>query len=99
MKTTLPATIRTVDEANIFLTELYNNGESFHPNDDATALVGDSFTLKEGLHLNQLMSDIYDLPGNDGDLANLAFDPCEFLLNLDPECVKRMNEDINQLNN
>lgn len=94
MKTTLPNTIRTIEDAKVFLTELHINGEAYHPEDDATALNGDPFTLQEGLALNQLMSEIYDLHGNDGrHSGELVFDPCEFLLMLDPDYVKRLSDD------
>jgi hypothetical protein len=82
MKTTLPAAINTIGEAENFLTSLHNNNEAFHPEDDATDLVGDLFTQSEGEQLNKLMNDIYNLEGNNGNHATPIFDPCEFLLSL-----------------
>lgn len=84
MKTILPAGIGTVEQAKALLTDLHANGEAFHPEDDATDLVTDVFTQEEGESLNALMLDIYNLPGNDGrHVGILAFDPCEFLIELD----------------
>lgn len=80
MLTKLPQSITTIDEARKLLTDLYNNGESFHPEDDANDIVGDLFTKEEGDKLNDLMGQIYDLPGD--------FDPCEFYLILDNENSK-----------
>lgn len=74
MKTQLPESIQTIEQAKQLLASLHENGESFHPEDDATQLAGDPFTKEEGEKLNQLMEDIYKLPG---------FDPCEYLLRLD----------------
>ena len=86
MKTVLPLSITSIDEAKKFLTDLHNNEESFHPEDDAFAVFGenDMFTDNDCTQLNKLMSDIYDLPGNEH-LKNMAFDPCGFLLDLNPE--------------
>lgn len=93
MITMLPVTIKTAEDAKSFLTELYKNGESFHPEDDATTVGNringewvNSFTKEEGMSLNGLMNDIYALPGNNS-ASDLAFDPCEFLLNLDEAYV------------
>lgn len=88
MKTTLPTTITTIEEAEAFLTDLYNNGESYHPEDDAHDIVwsGDIFgfpSRDDAMQLNELMHQIYALPGNDGRHTDLAFDPCEFLNQLE----------------
>jgi hypothetical protein len=56
MKTILPQAITTIEEAKKLLTDLYNNNETFHPEDDATDLVGDLFTQAEGEQLNKLMA-------------------------------------------
>ena len=87
MKTTLPQSIETAEQAKQLLTNLYNNGESFHPEDDATDIewaTCEEPTEAECILLNKLMADIYDLPGNENPM-NMAFDPCEFLLSLDVE--------------
>ena len=91
MKTKLPKKISTIEEAKSFLISLHENGETFHPEDDATALSGNLFTKAEGEHLNRLMADIYNLPGNDGRHDDsIAFCPCAFILSyiLDPEYAK-----------
>jgi len=82
MKTQLPNSISTIEQAQIFLTELYKNGEHFHPEDNARDIDWFSLTLAEAEQLNILMDQIYDLPGNDGRHYDLAFDPSEFLQNL-----------------
>lgn len=73
MRTALPAAISNVEEAKTFLTELNNNGEVFHPEDNANELVGDLFTKEEGDKLNKLMSEILSLE---------SFDACDFILSL-----------------
>lgn len=84
MITNLPAGIGTIEQAMTFLNDLHANDEVFHPEDDATDLVGDLFTLDEGESLNALMLDIYALPGNDGKHDNsIEFCPCAYLLYLD----------------
>jgi ferredoxin-thioredoxin reductase catalytic subunit len=82
MKTVLPHDIKTVAAAKLLLSTLHKNGESFHPEDDATKLVGDIFTKDEGKHLNRLMCDIYNLPGNDGRHKDMLFCPCQYLNDL-----------------
>lgn len=78
MKTVLPENITTIAQAEEFLKALYINGESFHPEDDAhDVLWAVEPTSAECDQLNKLMEDIYALPGN--------FDPCEYILHLDPE--------------
>lgn len=89
MKTALPDAINSIAEAQQFLTALYNNGESFHPEDDANGVIWylpkqTKPTREEANQLNKLMNDIYALPGNDGRHSEpLAFDPCGWLLKLD----------------
>ncbi len=81
MKTVLPVSINSVEEAKAFLTELHKNNETFHPEDDAHDLSGDLFTSDEADQLNKLMEDIYNLPGNES-VQTMVFDPCGFLLDL-----------------
>ena len=87
MKTQLPASINTIDEAKAFLTDLYNNGEAYHPEDSADSIewalpVDQQPTVAECVQLDKLMADIYSLPGNDS-VHNMAFDPCRFILDLE----------------
>ncbi len=86
MKTKLPAHITTVQRSIYFLTELHNNSEAYHPEDDATDIIwnmpDDQLpTQAECEQLNVLMSDIYALPGNES-VQSMVFDPCELLLKL-----------------
>ena len=87
MQTKLPAKISTIKEAKAFLWELNNNKESYHPEDSAKDIIDangkELFTEMEAEKLDALMIDIYNLKGNDGRHINLAFDPCEFLLDLE----------------
>lgn len=92
MKTLLPAKIETVEQAKQFLSDLHSNNETFHPEDDATQLVGDPFNQQEGTQLNKLMSDIYNLEGNNS-AQDMIFDPCQFLLELDPDYITAENFD------
>ena len=76
MKTVLPNEIKTVEQAKAFLTDLHNNGEAYHPEDDAHEIVWNTEerpTTNDMNMLNFLMDEIYKLPD---------FDPCEFLLDL-----------------
>lgn len=83
LKTVLPEAITTIAEAQKLLTDLYNNGESYHPEDRAAdCLESQGITSEHATQLDKLMDDIYKLPGNDSHI-NMAFDPCEYLLNID----------------
>jgi len=96
LKTKLPEAISTVKEAKLFLSELYNNNESFHPEDDANDIVWQTTEPNEDerKQLNKLMDDIYNLEGNNGKHdASILFCPCEYLLSLDPDYMKMMQED------
>ena len=77
MKTKLPASITSVADAQHLLTELYNNSESYHPEDCANNLVGEPFTKIEGDKLNELMQQVYQLPE-----VPEQFDPCGFVIDL-----------------
>lgn len=84
MKTVLPSSIETIEQAKAYLTDLYNNGEAYHPEDSAEGIAwflpfNQIPTDNECRQLNKLMDDIYRIAkGTD-------FDPCEFLLELDPD--------------
>lgn len=88
MKTQLPKEIKTIQQAEKFLTELYNNGEIYHPEDDANDCLEGIATKEECDQLNKLMNDIYNFKGNEN-AQSMIFDPCEFILNLDPEYRKQ----------
>lgn len=99
MKTKLPDAINTIDEAKQFLTDLHNNGEAFHPEDNAHDIIWNGMNVSnvptpaECDQLNKLMNDIYNLPGNDGDHANPEFDPCGFSFHSSMRDAKKaMNE-------
>lgn len=88
MKTTLPAKITTIEEAQDFLLELLENGEAYHPEDPAKDIEDGSgnrlFTDEEAEKLDGLMIDIYYLPENGNNARDnpnaLVFDPCEYLM-------------------
>lgn len=74
MKTVLPLYIKTVAAAKKFLTDLINNDEVYHPEDDADTIYQGTkklFLKREADQLNNLMTDISKLKN---------FDPCEFIL-------------------
>jgi hypothetical protein len=79
MKTTLPPNIITVEQAKNFLKALFDNGEAFHPEDNANDIEFnpppgvEPPTAAERALLNKLMEEIYNL----GD-----FDPCDYLMEL-----------------
>lgn len=79
IKTSLPESITTIDQAKAFLQSLHDNGEAYHPEDDANSIEWMNSdetnpTAEECEQLNKLMADIYAIGG---------FDPCEYLLLLD----------------
>jgi len=88
MKTILPLSIDTIEAAKKFLTDLVNNNEAFHPEDDAHEIVWElpkdqQPTVLERNRLNKLMEDIYNLKGNDGRHDNsIAFCPCGFIIDI-----------------
>lgn len=70
MKTILPESIHTIDQAKQFLADLYNNKEAWHPEDNpADCLEIDEETA---MHLQMLLEHIY----------TFDFDPCEYYLSL-----------------
>jgi hypothetical protein len=82
MKTQLPTSIKTVEEAKQFLFDLHNNDESFHPEDDANEVVWVTCnpTAEEKTQLNKLMDEVFYLMEMSEDVC---FDPCGYLLDLD----------------
>lgn len=87
MKTKLPNNIKTIDQAKTFLQELVENGESYHPEDSALMIIGPGFhaTTQEREQLDNLMRDIYTLPGK--------FDPCEYIMSIDPAYMEHISQD------
>jgi len=85
MRTKLPEEIKTVAEAKKLLKELYINGESFHPEDDANNIVWNKIEVSETecSQLNKLMNDIYKLSELKGYPDNINFDPCGYYLFLE----------------
>ena len=83
MKTKLPKAINSVDEAKAFLTDLHNNNEAYHPEENAHEILWDGVHASEAEcdKLNKLMDDIYSLPELDN-YPNVEWDPCGFLLDL-----------------
>lgn len=74
MTTVLPPNIITINQAKNFLKALYDNGEAFHPEDNANDVLFEmEVTAQERALLNKLMDDIYNLED---------FDPCDYLNNL-----------------
>lgn len=68
MQTVLPDAITSPEEADKFLTDLFNNGESFHPDDSAHEVNWDLGYIpseEECEHLNKLMQDVLAIPGYD----------------------------------
>lgn len=80
MKTVIPERINSVTEAMNFMKELYDNGESFHPEDSAFDIIKHGsqdrlFTDEEAEKIDERMLDISALLEH--------FDPCSYLLRLD----------------
>lgn len=88
MRTNLDRTIKTIEEAKAYLSELHKNGEAYHPEDDARDIEWSTIpedqrpNAEEMDKLNILMDDIY--------LVSLdEFDPCEFILSLEFNAEKK----------
>lgn len=80
MKTILPESINSVQEAKDFLAELFSNREGYHPEDDALFTIfmlpdEQVPTFEERHKLNKLMNDIYAL-----DETGVDFDPCGYII-------------------
>jgi hypothetical protein len=95
LKTQLPLSIKTIDEAKTFLSELHKNNEHYHPEDNAADIEWPNtlVSLEQRSKLNRCMNDIYNLP---------SFDPCEYLLYLDhyrskPKSLAQINRHINRV--
>jgi hypothetical protein len=76
LKTVLPAKITTIEQAKQYLTDLYNNSESYHPEDSASDCL--DIDAETGAKMDELMEQVYGFFSDD-------FDPCGFLLHLDPD--------------
>lgn len=87
MKTKLPESITSVEEAKQLLTDLHNNNEEFHPEDSAFDIDWQTteVTDEEKSQLDKLMNDIYSLPDTWSINNPEGFDPCEFTIFLNPE--------------
>lgn len=84
MKTLLPTSITTIEQAKVFLTDLANNCEAYHPEDRALDCISHIATAEECFQCDKLMNDIYNLEGNNS-AQDMIFDPCQFLLEIDPD--------------
>jgi len=78
MKTIIPSVITTSEDAKKFLTDLFSNGEAYHPEDSAQDIINfetreNIFTNVEAYSLDELMMQVYDVAD---------FDPCELLMDL-----------------
>jgi len=80
MKTKLPNSIKSIDEAKAFLLELIKNDEIYHPDDSAHDIITREdnflFTFPEAEMLEKLMQDIFELC----DVYLENFDPYEFIM-------------------
>lgn len=72
LRTNVNRVIKTKEDAEAYLTELFNNGESYHPEDNAHDIIWNtaSPTSWEKKKLNRLMKQVNTIPN---------FDPCDFL--------------------
>lgn len=77
MKTKLPESINTIQEAQRFLDDLFANREGYHLEDDSREIIwnvpSDQPTLTECIQLNKLSDQIMALPG---------LDPFDYILQL-----------------
>ena len=77
MKTNLNREIKTLDDAKQFLKDLYNNNESFHPEESAHECIDHLATPAECDKVDDLIDFIYNTFPN--------FDPCGYYLQLSAE--------------
>lgn len=75
--TVLPNEINTIEEAKKYLTDLYNNGEAYHPDDEVADCLDVDF--KTGEKMDKLMDRIFEIS------KGTNFDIYLFLLQLNPE--------------
>lgn len=71
IKTTLPDSINSIEEAQKYLTELYNNDESYHCDDSAGDCL-QGISEQDASHMDCLMNEVH----------KYLSDPCLFLLQL-----------------
>ena len=85
MKTKLPESINSIEEAKKLLEDLHTNGESYHPEDSAVyaLFANGTASLDEAHRLDDLMDQIDKLEG---------FDSCAFLLDLVEENINCRNK-------
>ncbi|HTN09213.1 hypothetical protein [Agriterribacter sp.] len=90
MKTILPESINTIQQAKALLIDLHHNGEAYHPEDNADEIIWQTCqpSQQEKDRLNKLMADMHGIKSPKGK-TTVSFDPCEFLISLDHENVKR----------
>lgn len=87
MKTKLPDSIKTIEDAKRLIKSLFDNGEGFHPEDDAHDIIwgeGTTMSKKEGDKLNVLTEQMYSIEGNDisAHRYGRGFDPCAYYMEL-----------------
>jgi len=81
IKTTLPEGITTLEQAKTYLTELYNNGELYNPDDSAADCLK-GIHEQDAHHMDFLMNECCKIfRGNDLDIHL-------FLLNLDGHVIE-----------
>lgn len=91
-KTQLPNAIHSIEGAKGYLKALFDNNEAYHLDDNANGIdwAADSPTPLQAKHMNELRNQIYSLA------YGTEFDPCGFLLELDPEYVAARDVDIKE---
>lgn len=108
MKIGLPTEIKTIEAAKEYLALLHLNNLAYHCEDDATDIhwsveLEEQPTHEEAQQMNKLMDDIYELlpPFENTQSNSNDFDPCGFLLDLDPHHFPDLQdlttEDVNDL--
>jgi hypothetical protein len=71
IKTTLPDSINSIEDAKKYLTDLYNNGEDYHCDDSAGDCL-QGISEQDANHMDYLMNEVH----------KYLADPCMFLLDL-----------------
>lgn len=83
LKTSIPDTITTIDQAKEYLKQLFDNNESYHPDDSADSISWDvELTPEKAAQMDILMNSIYNLPCTGEYSYNCFFDPCAYIMEL-----------------
>jgi hypothetical protein len=79
--------ITSLQQAQDFLSHLWTEGMSYHPEDSATDCIAHLVSAEEAQAIDERMEEVYRQAWPEEEC------PCSHLLNLDPEYRARMEEE------